>query len=162
VEIPIARRYGKKEARERALRFLRLVGLEDKARAYPDTLSGGQRQRAAMARAFAFPSPVILMDEPFQALDLPLRLQLMDLFSDILKVEPRAAIVVTHDPREAIYLADRVTVLSGKPARATLDEALSLSRADRAYSSSAAAELEARLFAALAPAALAPAARASP
>ncbi len=155
VEIPVLTAYGKGEARDRALRFLGLVGLSDKRNAYPDQLSGGQRQRAAMARAFAYPAPLILLDEPFQALDLPLRLQLMDLFKELLRVEERAAVMVTHDPREAIYLADRVVALSGKPVRVALDRRIDLPDDDRAYSSSAAAELEAQLFAALAPAAAA-------
>ncbi|MFA6505184.1 MAG: ABC transporter ATP-binding protein [Treponemataceae bacterium] len=152
VEIPISQVFGENEARKRALRFLDLVGLSGKENAYPEKLSGGQRQRAAMARAFAYPAPLILLDEPFQSLDLPLRLQLMDLFKKLLIVEPRAAVIVTHDPREAIYLADRVAVLSGKPAQVVLDERITLSLTERAYSSSAAAELEATLFAALTPA----------
>ena len=151
VEIPIAAAFGENDAHERARRFLELVGLKGKENAYPEKLSGGQRQRAAMARAFAFPAPFILLDEPFQSLDLPLRLQLMDLFKELLAVEPRAGIVVTHDPREAIYLADRVAVLSEKPARIVLNEKISLTAEERAYSSSASAELEARLFASLAP-----------
>lgn len=150
--IPIARVFGENGAHERALRFLELVGLKGKENAYPEQLSGGQRQRAAMARAFAYPAPFILLDEPFQSLDLPLRLQLMDLFKKLLDAEPRTGIMVTHDPREAIYLANRVTVLSAKPASVVLDELISLSEKERAYSSSAAAELEARLFDALAPA----------
>ena len=132
--------------------FLELVGLKGKGNSYPDELSGGQRQRVAMARAFAYPSPLILLDEPFQSLDLPLRLQLMDLFKRLLSLEPRAGIMVTHDPREAIYLADRISVLAGKPVRIVLDEHVELSTEERSYSSSAAAVLEARLFAALAPA----------
>ena len=149
VEIPLASLFSKAEAKERAERFLEQVGLSGKGRAYPDQLSGGQRQRAAMARAFAYPSPLILLDEPFQSLDLPLRLQLMDLFKNLLSLEPRAGIMVTHDPREAIYLADRVAVIAGKPVRVVLDERVVLSAEERAYSSSAAADLEARLFAAL-------------
>ncbi len=149
VEIPLASQFSAAEARARAARFLELVGLGGVGRSYPDELSGGQRQRAAMARAFAYPSPLILLDEPFQSLDLPLRLQLMDLFRNLLELEGRAGIMVTHDPREAIYLADRVAVIAGKPVRVVLDERVELSAGERAYSSSAAADLEARLFAAL-------------
>jgi NitT/TauT family transport system ATP-binding protein len=149
VEIPLASFFNKKEAGERADRFLDLVGLSGKERSYPDELSGGQRQRASMARAFAYPSPLILLDEPFQSLDLPLRLQLMDLFRKLIAMEPRAGIMVTHDPREAIYLADRVSVIAGKPVRVVFDEPIDLSAEERAYSSSASAGLEARLFAAL-------------
>lgn len=149
VAIPIENEFGKPAAKRRAEEFLAAVGLEGRERAYPDELSGGQRQRAALARAFAYPAPLMLMDEPFQSLDLPLRIQLMDLFFDLREREPRTAVVVTHDPREAIYMADRVIVLGNRPAAVVLDEALKLTATDRSYASSAAADLEARLFAAL-------------
>ncbi|GAB1481314.1 hypothetical protein MASR2M78_01290 [Treponema sp.] len=140
---------GKKQARERALHFLDAVGLSSKAASLPSELSGGQRQRVSVARAFAYPAPLVLMDEPFQSLDLPLRLQLMDLTLDLIASEKRLALAVTHDPREAIYLAKRALVIAGKPVCIVLDEAIELDRADRAYASSASAELEARLFASL-------------
>lgn len=149
VVIPIAKTFGAVEARARARRLLSLVGLEGVESAFPERLSGGQRQRAALARAFAYPAPLILMDEPFQSLDLPLRIQLMDLFGELLTREPRTALVVTHDPREAIYMADRVIVLGGRPVEISLDEELRLPREERAYGSAACADLEARLFAAL-------------
>jgi len=150
VAIPVEKTFGRTGARERAGRFLSLVGLGGREGAYPDELSGGQRQRAALARAFAYPAPLILMDEPFQSLDLPLRIQLMDLIRELLAGEPRTALFVTHDPREAIYAADRVLALRGKPVEVVLDERIGLSRKDREYASSAGAVLEARLFAALA------------
>ena len=150
VAIPIEKTFGRPGALERAGRFLSLVGLGGREGAYPDELSGGQRQRAALARAFAYPAPLILMDEPFQSLDLPLRIQLMDLISELLATEPRTALFVTHDPREAIYAADRVIALRGKPVEVALDERIGLARKDREYASSAGAVLEARLFAALA------------
>lgn len=149
VAIPLERSTGKKEALEKALHYLRLVGLENKKDSMPAALSGGQKQRVAIARAFAFPSHTILMDEPFQSLDLPLRIQLMDVTLSMLEKEPRLLIAVTHDPREAIYLSDRILVLSNTPARIVMDEDVRLPRKDRAYSSKAPADLEARLFSAL-------------
>jgi len=149
VRIPLHNLYSVSEAKDRVGYFLALVGLEGKGHAYPAELSGGQRQRASLARAFAFPSSLVLMDEPFQSLDLPLRIQLMDVTLDLLKAEPRTVIAVTHDPREAIYLGDRVVVLGGKPVNIVLDRPVDLSRADRSYSSSASASLEALLFFAL-------------
>jgi NitT/TauT family transport system ATP-binding protein len=89
------------------------------------------------------------MDEPFQSLDLPLRIQLMDLTLDLLEKERRIAVAATHDPREAIYLAGRTVVIAGRPVRSMLDEDVTLSQSERAYSSVAAAELEARIFASL-------------
>lgn len=152
VALPLERSLGRKAARERAEACLELAGLGGESRALPDELSGGQRQRAALARAFAYPAPVVLLDEPFQSLDLPLRVQLMDATLAFLAREKRTAIAVTHDPREAIYLADRAVVLSDRPCRVVLDERIALAREQRAYSSQAAAALEARLFAALSPA----------
>jgi len=149
VALPLVRWYGKEGARNRSRRFLDLVSLGDRAGAYPDALSGGQRQRVSIARAFAFPAAVILMDEPFQALDLPLRIQLMQMTQRLLTEEPRTVVAVSHDPREAIYLASRAVVLTEAPVRVALDLTIDLSREDRAYSSRAHAELEARLFAAL-------------
>ncbi len=149
VAIPIESIYGKKSARDRAKVFLEAVGLGGRESALPDELSGGQRQRASVARAFAYPAPLVLMDEPFQSLDLPLRIQLMDLTLDLLDREKRIAVAATHDPREALYLAGRAVVIAGRPVRAVLDERIELSQADRAYSSVAAAPLEARIFASL-------------
>ncbi len=149
VAIPIEAIYGKKASRDRAREFLQAVGLGGLERALPDELSGGQRQRASIARAFAYPAPLVLMDEPFQSLDLPLRIQLMDLTLDLLERERRIAVAATHDPREALYLADRAVVIAGRPVRVVLDERIDLPQADRAYSSVTAAPLEARIFAAL-------------
>jgi NitT/TauT family transport system ATP-binding protein len=89
------------------------------------------------------------MDEPFQSLDLPLRIQLMDLTLSLLESEKRIAVAATHDPREAIYLAGRTVVIAGRPVRVVLDEGISLPQSERAYSSVAAAALEARIFSAL-------------
>lgn len=150
VQLPLLERTHTHESRERALHMLDLVGLADKAHAKPTQLSGGQQQRVALARAFVYPTSVMLMDEPFQSLDLPLRIQLMDLFLQLLKEEPRLVLAVTHDPREAIYLADRALILQGRPLRPVWDEAVLLSREERRYSSPAHAELEARMFTVLA------------
>jgi NitT/TauT family transport system ATP-binding protein len=149
VAIPLVAPLGKEGAYERARTYLSLVGLKGRERSYPSGLSGGQRQRVSIARAFAFPSQGVLLDEPFQSLDLPLRIQLMDLVLNLLKRDHRSAVMVTHDPREAIYMAQRIVVLSSPPVRILMDEEVSFEQAERAYSSKTAAELEARLFAAL-------------
>jgi NitT/TauT family transport system ATP-binding protein len=114
VTLPIEERLGRAKAAERAGHFLALVSLEDKLDALPEELSGGQRQRVNLARAFVCSAPVILMDEPFQSLDLPLRGQLMDLTAALLEESPRTLVAVTHDPREALYLGRRVLVLGKK------------------------------------------------
>jgi NitT/TauT family transport system ATP-binding protein len=150
--LPIERLLGKKAARDRAQHFLELVELVDKAQSLPLELSGGQQQRASLARAFAFPSPLVLLDEPFQSLDIPLRIQMMDLVKDLLARETeRLVVAVTHDPREAVYLGRRIMVLGNPPGGMVFDETLDLSEQDRGYGSIAQGELERRLLGALGP-----------
>ena len=98
-------------------RHLEMVGLLDFDGYYPDQLSGGMKQRAAVARAFAYPSDVLLMDEPFQALDLALKLSLLDSFLTLWEKSRRTALFVTHDIQEAILLGERIYVLSDRPAK---------------------------------------------
>ena len=144
VGLPLAERIGTKEARERAARFLDLVSLGDKAASFPGELSGGQRQRVNLARAFACPSRMLLLDEPFQSLDIPLRLRLMDMTLSLLEESPRLAVMVSHDPREAVYLGKRVIVL--EKGRVFRDEKVNLDPAERAYGSAAAGERERRFL----------------
>lgn len=108
-------------ARERAREYLGKVGLGDRLRAFPDRLSGGERQRVSIARAFAYPAPLLLMDEPFQSQDPATKAQLIDLVRALRAEERRTVIAVTHDLREAAALADRAVVLAGRPARIALD-----------------------------------------
>ncbi|MDR2631236.1 MAG: ABC transporter ATP-binding protein [Spirochaetaceae bacterium] len=142
VMIPIEGPLGKEQAEKRARYFLEMVSLGDKAGSYPDELSGGERQRVSMARAFAYPGSLILLDEPFQSLDIPLRLELMDLLLDLIQREKRRALAVTHDPREAIYLGERILVLTRPPGGIVLDKKITLSRKERAYGSPAHGKLE--------------------
>jgi len=108
--------------RDRAVRaqaeaFIKLVGLEEFGDAYPDQLSGGMRSRVAIARALTFQPKVLLMDEPFGALDDMTRLEMNNLLIKVLESFPLATtILVTHSIDEAIYLSDRVVVLSERPA----------------------------------------------
>ena len=149
VRIPLESQQGKAEATAQASRYLAMVGLQDRLHSYPGELSGGQRQRVSIARAFAYPSDIVLMDEPFQSLDLPLRIQLMDLIQDLLELSPRTLAVVTHDPREAIYLGNRIVVLSEAPVRILFDRTIGTPRSERSYASPGSAELESLLFKAL-------------
>jgi len=108
-------------ARDRAREYLAKVGLGDRLRSFPDRLSGGERQRVSIARAFAYPAPLLLMDEPFQSQDPATKAQLIDLVRALRAEEHRTVIAVTHDLREAAALADRAVVLAGRPARIALD-----------------------------------------
>ena len=85
--------------------------MEEKADSYPRELSGGQAQRVSMARAFAWPAPALFMDEPFQSLDIPLRIALMDLTLSFRTGKDSLLVIVTHDPREALYMGGRVIIL---------------------------------------------------
>lgn len=104
------------EARERSLSCLANVGLAGHEEKYPWELSGGMQQRVAIARALAYDAHILLMDEPFGSLDAQTRFDLEDLVLDLRRRLGISVIVVTHDIDEAVYLADRVVVLSGKPA----------------------------------------------
>ncbi len=98
--------------RDAADRALAEVGLADKARAWPATLSGGEAQRAALARALVRDPELLLLDEPFAALDALTRLQMQDLVAELCARHRPAVLLVTHDVDEAVRLADRVAVLS--------------------------------------------------
>ncbi|HOX92944.1 MAG TPA: ABC transporter ATP-binding protein [Spirochaetales bacterium] len=129
-----------------AQKALALVGLSDSASLKPSAMSGGMKRRVALARAFAYPSDMLLLDEPFSSLDIKTRISVMDLFLSLREDDGRTAIVVTHDVREAIYLADRIFTLSDKPAVLKSCTNVSLGRQERAYASATAASLEAQLY----------------
>ncbi|CAN7661972.1 ABC transporter ATP-binding protein [Neorhizobium sp. LjRoot104] len=107
----------REERRERALHYLDLVGLKDFADAYPKTLSGGMKQRCAIARAYAVNPSVLLMDEPFGALDALTRVKLQDQLLDTWSKDKRTVMFITHDVDEAVYIAHRVIVLAARPGR---------------------------------------------
>ncbi|MDD5168014.1 MAG: ABC transporter ATP-binding protein [Syntrophales bacterium] len=108
---------GKSERTRIAERYLATVGLGGFERKYPHQLSGGMRQRAGLARALTNDPEVLLMDEPFGAVDYLTRLQLQDDLVDIWKTEKKTIVFVTHDVSEAIYLGDRVVLLTPRPGR---------------------------------------------
>jgi NitT/TauT family transport system ATP-binding protein len=110
---------GRKWRRQLAEDYLEMVGLSGAARKYPLELSGGMRQRGAIARTLALGSPVLLMDEPFGALDPVGRAKLQDLVLDVWAgaTVRKTIVFVTHDVEEALYLADRVVMLGSSPGR---------------------------------------------
>jgi len=107
-------------AKEKVASMLEKVHLIDYAKRFPSEISGGERQRLALARAFLFPSPLLLMDEAFQSQDIVLKLQLMDLLQSLHEEDRRTIILVSHDIREALSLADTIMVLKGSPIKKEL------------------------------------------
>jgi NitT/TauT family transport system ATP-binding protein len=105
------------ERRRIARHYLRLVGLADFADHYPEQLSGGMRQRVAIARGLAFDPDVLLMDEPFGALDAQTREALQDQLLEIQRCTRKTVVFITHDIEEAVYLGDRVGVLAPRPGK---------------------------------------------
>ena len=105
-----------KSIRQRALKEFETFGISGYENAYPSSLSGGMRQRAALIRTLALKPELLLLDEPFSALDSQTRLSVSDDIGKILRQEKKTAILVTHDISEAISMADRVIILSPRPA----------------------------------------------
>jgi NitT/TauT family transport system ATP-binding protein len=109
---------------ERARSLLELMGLKDFERAYPRELSGGMKQRVAIARALTNRPKVLLMDEPFGALDAQTREEMQELMLQLHAHEATTVVFVTHDVEEAIYLSSRVLVFSARPGRVVADIAV--------------------------------------
>ena len=145
IMLPLKKEFKGDEALKRTQYFLSMVKLDDKTHSYPDEISGGQAQRVSMARAFAWPAPVLFMDEPFQSMDLSLKLYLMNTTLSFLEQEKRLLLLVSHDPREAVYLGSRILIL-GKPDQGIIyDEYVNLSQEERNFYSLPAIELERKL-----------------
>ncbi|MBG6238506.1 NitT/TauT family transport system ATP-binding protein [Mycetocola sp. CAN_C7] len=108
---------GAKERREKAEHFIEMVGLSQFADALPKMLSGGMKQRCAIARAYAVDPTILLMDEPFGALDALTRVKLQEQLLDTWSQEKRTVVFITHDVDEAVFLANRVVVMAARPGR---------------------------------------------
>ena len=107
------------ENKERVLALAEKYGLKQFLKSYPSALSGGMRQRAALIRTLALDPDVLLLDEPFSALDYQTRLSVCDDVYAIIRGEKKTALLITHDISEAISVADRIVVLSKRPATVT-------------------------------------------
>jgi NitT/TauT family transport system ATP-binding protein len=128
---PLLKGVPKAERAEIARRFLGLVGLAGAEHKYPHQLSGGMRQRAAVARALANRPAILLMDEPFAAVDALTRHRLQEELATISANERTTVLFVTHAIEEAVFLSDRVVVLSGRPGRVVADLRIDLDRPRR-------------------------------
>lgn len=119
---------GRAEREEIARRQLALVKLEKFAQSYPHHLSGGMQQRVAIARALAYNPSVLLMDEPFAALDALTRDEMQRLLADVWRDTRKTVVYVTHNVAEAVYLADRVLVMTPHPGKVKADVRIELAR----------------------------------
>ena len=105
------------ERSEQAMEHLKLVGLEDFADRHPNQLSGGMQQRVAIARALSYRPEILLMDEPFGALDALTRQLMQELLTNIWEQHKLTVLFVTHDVEEAVYISDRVLIMTNRPGR---------------------------------------------
>jgi NitT/TauT family transport system ATP-binding protein len=118
----------KAEIEARVRKYLEMTGLAEFARHYPAELSGGMKQRAALARVLAFDPKVLLMDEPFGSLDAQTRETMQEELTRLWERTGKTIVFVTHDIEEAVYLADRVIVLTARPARVREEVSIDLPR----------------------------------
>jgi len=116
------------ERRARVLDLFGKVGLKGFEKAHPKQLSQGMRQRVALVRTFALTSPILLMDEPFGALDAQTKLQLEDVLLQLWQRDGRTVLFITHDLSEAVTMSDRVIVMSSRPGRIVADVPITLPR----------------------------------
>jgi NitT/TauT family transport system ATP-binding protein len=139
------------ERQERAQHFIDLVGLHDFADALPRTLSGGMKQRCAIARAYAVNPSILLMDEPFGAVDALTRVRLQEQLLQTWSQEKRTVVFITHDVDEAVFLANRVVVMAARPGRIveTVDVDLPYPRNDELRLSPAFTALRNRVWSAV-------------
>ena len=142
----------KAERRIRADEMLKLVHLEDFADYYPTNLSGGMKQRVAIARTLAQNPQILLMDEPFGALDAQVRWEMQEMMIEVIEREKKTVVVVTHDIEEAIYLADRIIFFTRNPGRVKEDIPLTFkngtrfARKEDLFAQPGYAEMERKLF----------------
>ncbi len=128
---------------EPLLEAVELTGFEE---AYPDQLSGGMAQRVALARAFVVSAQALLLDEPFRALDIALRIRMYDLFRRLWERERPTTVFVTHNVEEAVLQGDRIVVLSQKPATVAADLANPVAYADRHLDDEAIRDLQTEIY----------------
>ena len=141
----------RKDARSRALELMETFGLKGFERQYPFALSGGMRQRAAFMRTMLLDQEVILLDEPFGALDALTRVQMQEWLMELWDSMKKTIVLITHDVDEALLLSDRVYVLTARPARVklVLDVGLGRPRSYQAVTTPEFMELKAQLLATL-------------
>ena len=117
IKLVVKKHFDEEEINKLCEKYLKLVGIYEYKDYYPQRLSGGMRQRINIARAFIYPSKVIIMDEPFKSIDIKNKNIIMDNFKKILENDNRTVLFVTHDIDEALYLGDIAFVLGDRPVK---------------------------------------------
>lgn len=138
--------YTKQQRTEIITKYLKMVNLYDFRNYNPDKLSGGMKQRVSIARAFVFPSDALLMDEPFKGLDMELKISVLNSFIDLWQQDLRTVIFVTHDIDEALYLGDKIYVLSGLPSKVKQAINITVPKTERRYGEGRLKELKDEMF----------------
>ena len=115
IKLVIKKHYSEAKVNELCEKYLKLVGIYEYKNYYPQRLSGGMRQRVNIARAFIYPSKIIIMDEPFKSIDIKNKQIIMENFKKILEEDNRTVLFVTHDIDEALYLGDVAFILGDRP-----------------------------------------------
>lgn len=115
IKLVVKKHYKENDADKLCEKYLKLVGISEYNKHYPQMLSGGIRQRVNIARAFIYPSKIVIMDEPFKSIDIKNKYIIMEKFKEILKKENRTVLFVTHDIEEALFLGEKIFILGGKP-----------------------------------------------
>jgi NitT/TauT family transport system ATP-binding protein len=131
IEFVLDQKLPREERDKIVSQVIKLVDLDDFAHFYPAKLSGGMRQRVSIARAFAYPSDIILMDEPLKGLDIKLKIGLIGAFAHLWQTDRRTVVSVTHDVDEALLLGNEIVVLSQPPVRVLTHQRIDIPLADR-------------------------------
>jgi ABC-type nitrate/sulfonate/bicarbonate transport system ATPase subunit len=143
--LEVSRECSKAEARSRARELLPRFGLDGFESHHPGELSGGMRQRVALLRTLLLRRPLLLLDEPFASLDALTRRELQEWLADTWRSGSEAAVLVTHDVHEAVYLSDRVLVMSPRPGRIVAEIKCPADKGDTGEIAAAEAEVLAKL-----------------
>ncbi|HUX21854.1 MAG TPA: ABC transporter ATP-binding protein [Spirochaetia bacterium] len=150
IEFVLRDHFSGEECRRRAEEWIARVGLAPFEGYLPNQLSGGMRQRVGLARAFAYPSSLLLLDEPFQALDLRLKLDLVRVFEELWLLDKRTTLLVSHDINETLLLGHELFVLSQPPTAIEAHFTIEVPHGRRSLADDRLIEVEHRLYALLA------------
>ncbi len=146
LDIVLKKHFEEDRRKEQINEMLNMVDMLEYSSYYPSQLSGGMTRRVSLARAFVFPGELVLMDEPFQAIDLKRKLELVNYVNRVWQNTKKTSLFVTHDITEAILLSDTIIVLSDKPARIKAEIGNTVQRESRTLNNSKLVDIEKKLY----------------